>query len=153
MTHKQDYHIVQLEEIDSDEHTSIQLETFDDVLNQRSTDIRLITNQVTDVNQTFLDLQRLVTQQTVIIDNIEKNIITTDKNVKTAVVEIKDANKYQKSTAQICCWVLCFAITLAIVGGILIFYWLFDTNSPTVAPTAAPTMEPTIASFLKLFTS
>jgi len=89
----------------------------------KSQDIRRLEQSILELHQLFLDLAVMVEAQGELIDQIEDNVSTTLSNTKSAVENLRAANKYQKkSRKRMCCLIVIFIIILVVLlglGGIL----------------------------------
>jgi len=88
----------------------------------KSQDIRRLEQSILELHQLFLDLAVMVEAQGEVIDAIEDNVAVTVSNTKTAVDNLRSANKYQKkSRKRMCCLIIIFIVVLlvlALFGGL-----------------------------------
>jgi len=88
----------------------------------KSQDIRRLEQSILELHQLFLDLAVMVEAQGELIDAIEDNVAVTVSNTKTAVDNLRSANKYQKkSRKRMCCLIIIFIVVLlvlALFGGL-----------------------------------
>ena len=107
----------------SSSHTLEQERIFqDDLIRKRREEIQEIESQVIQVNEMFVDVAKLVTDQGLMIDNIEAHVEKANNDTKAANVELKKASEYQKSyRGKVCLLVL---IILIIAGGAALGVWV-----------------------------
>jgi len=89
----------------------------DSLISDREQGIKDIEKSVVEVNEIFRDLSVLVSEQGVMIDNIESNIEESTIKTTEGVQELRKANEYQKSSRNKLC---CLALIILIVAAILV---------------------------------
>ncbi|KAK9473090.1 t-SNARE [Dipodascopsis tothii] len=99
---EQQYDVVSQQEIDFQ----------NSLIAEREIEIQGIEQGISELNEIFRDLGTMVTEQGVLIDNIESNITNVAVNTQNASTELTKASRYQKSTRNKCC---CLFIILAII--------------------------------------
>jgi len=89
---------------------------------QREEEVRQLEESVIQVNEMFHDLAQIVTEQGMLIDTIESNVVGAKENVEEGEKEIDKAMDYQKkSRSKMCCiLVVCIIILLVVVLCIVI---------------------------------
>jgi len=123
----------------------------DDMVRRRNDEIKQIEKAVTEVNEMFLDVSQLVSEQGLMIDNIESNVEKGSQETKQAVQELKKASQYQRSSrSKMCCLLL---LILIIAGAAAFGFWLFlggpFSSSPAPAPAPNPAPATTTAAPVK----
>lgn len=66
---------------------------------QRKQDIEEISRKTQELNQLMRDYSLLVDYQGDIVDNIEKNVISSHENAKKATEELREASRAQRESA------------------------------------------------------
>jgi len=74
----------------------------DAMIQDREEGIKQIESTIIEVNGIFTDLAQIVHEQGFMIDNIESNVESASHNTAEAVVQLRQASKYQRSLAQRC---------------------------------------------------
>ncbi|KAK9369036.1 t-SNARE [Lipomyces kononenkoae] len=83
---------------------------------ERELEIQGIEQGISELNEIFRDLGTMVTEQGVLIDNIESNITNVADSTQHASAELTKASRYQKSSRnKSCCLLLILVIILAVV--------------------------------------
>ncbi|KAK9454532.1 t-SNARE [Dipodascopsis uninucleata] len=83
---------------------------------ERELEIQGIEQGISELNEIFRDLGTMVTEQGVMIDNIESNITNVAQSTQNASEELTKASKYQKSSRnKSCCLLFILAIILTVV--------------------------------------
>lgn len=91
------------------------------LIHEREEAIREIEAAMTEVNEIYKDLNVLVIEQGERLDTIEDNMASADERVQEGVVQLKSAQKYQKSAKKkICCLLVIVAIIAAVMVLILL---------------------------------
>jgi len=82
---------------------------------QREEEVRQLEESVIQVNEMFHDLAQIVSEQGVLIDTIESNVVDAKTNVEEGEKEIDKAAEYQKKSRSKMCCILVFAIIILLV--------------------------------------
>ncbi|KAK9390367.1 t-SNARE [Lipomyces mesembrius] len=83
---------------------------------ERELEIQGIEQGISELNEIFRDLGTMVTEQGVLIDNIESNITNVADSTQHASAELTKASRYQKSSRnKSCCLLLILVVILAVV--------------------------------------
>jgi len=82
---------------------------------QREEEVRQLEESVIQVNEMFHDLAQIVSEQGVLIDTIESNVVDAKTNVEEGEKEIDKAVEYQKKSRSKMCCILVFAIIILLV--------------------------------------
>ncbi|KAK9325466.1 t-SNARE [Lipomyces orientalis] len=83
---------------------------------ERELEIQGIEQGISELNEIFRDLGTMVTEQGVLIDNIESNITNVADSTQQASAELTKASRYQKGTRnKSCCLLLILVVILAVV--------------------------------------
>jgi len=82
---------------------------------QREEEVRQLEESVAQVNEMFHDLAQIVTEQGVLIDTIESNVVNAKDNVEEGEKEIDKAMDYQKKSRSKMCCILVFSIIVLLV--------------------------------------
>ncbi|CCJ28944.1 unnamed protein product [Pneumocystis jirovecii] len=82
---------------------------------ERESEICNIESGITELNEIFRDLGAIISEQGIMIDNIENNISTTLSQVIHADNELKNADKYQKKTRNRSCYLLLILSTIVTI--------------------------------------
>ncbi|KAG5437896.1 hypothetical protein PCANB_000612 [Pneumocystis canis] len=85
---------------------SSEIEFNESLISERELEIRNIESGITELNEIFRDLRTIISEQGVMLDNIENNISTTLSQVIHADNELKTANTYQKKARNRSCCLL-----------------------------------------------
>lgn len=86
------------------------------LIQEREEEIRGIEQGITELNEIFRDLGTMVTEQGVMVDNIEQNVSNAATHTKAADRELITAARYQKGARnRMCCLLLILAIILTVV--------------------------------------
>lgn len=85
-------------------------------VDERMREIQRIAKSMDSLSTLFKELATLVVEQGTILDRIDYNMEQTVENVKKGVVELKDAEKYQKSARPVKCMILLMVlITICVI--------------------------------------
>lgn len=114
----------------------------------RHRDVERIGKSILEVNQLFMELQRLVDQQGETLDRIEANVNNVAVNVETGTKELTsaiDSAKAARKKKQCLC--ITFVIVLLIIIIFLVIYFVPGIinkggSSPSPAPAPAPAPAP-----------
>ncbi|KAJ8102725.1 t-SNARE [Lipomyces tetrasporus] len=83
---------------------------------ERELEIQGIEQGISELNEIFRDLGTMVTEQGVLVDNIESNITNVADSTQQASAELTKASRYQKGTRnKSCCLLLILVVILAVV--------------------------------------
>lgn len=92
------------------------LATAQEDTDERMREIQRIAKSVNDLAVLFKELATLVVEQGTILDRIDYNVEAAVENTKKGVVELKEAEKYQKSARASCCIIiLCVGVVLSTI--------------------------------------
>ncbi|EGG22490.1 syntaxin 7 [Cavenderia fasciculata] len=86
------------------------------IIQEREDGIRQIEQSIVEINEIFMDLSNLVSEQGVMLNTIEHSLESTVMNTQEGVVQIKQASQHQRSARTKMCWL---ALILFIVAGVL----------------------------------
>ncbi|KAK9451517.1 t-SNARE [Limtongia smithiae] len=101
----------QLDAISQDE-----LDFQNSLIAERELEIQGIEQGITELNEIFRDLGTMVTEQGVLVDNIESNITSVADHTQNASTELTKASRHQKSSRnRSCCLLLILVIILVVV--------------------------------------
>lgn len=93
------------------------------LIQEREREIHQITQDTTEINEIFQNLQDIVHEQQFSIDNIEDNIINYSQNTKAASNELRRAERYQRRAGgRMFC---CLLILLLVLGSIILVGIIF----------------------------
>jgi len=99
----------------------------DSIIHQRDEEIKVIQQQMRDVNVIYKDIANLVQYQGEMFDNIMLNISEAGKNVNVAVEKVDQAKKYSnKSRRKLCFLAIC--ITIVVAGAVIVVIALFGRD-------------------------
>jgi len=88
----------------------------DALIQEREQDIQGIEQGINELNEIFRDLGTIVTEQGVLVDNIESNISNVHDHTRGAATELTKASRYQRSSRnRMCCLLVILAIIVTIV--------------------------------------
>jgi len=87
---------------------------------QREDEIRQLEESVYQVNEMFHDLSQIVSEQGMLIDTIESNVVDAKYNVEEGEREIDKAAEYQKKSRSKMCCILVFSIVLILIVVLLV---------------------------------
>ncbi|KAG8527953.1 uncharacterized protein KY384_006869 [Bacidia gigantensis] len=83
---------------------------------ERESEIRNIEQSVGELNELFRDVAHIVHEQGVGIDSIADNVQNVAQDTRHADLELRSANRYQKSArGKACCLLVILAIVLVII--------------------------------------
>ncbi|KAK7205576.1 t-SNARE [Myxozyma melibiosi] len=83
---------------------------------EREIEIQGIEQGISELNEIFRDLGTMVTEQGVMIDNIESNITSVADHTQNASAELTKASRHQKSSRnKSCCLLLVLVVILIVV--------------------------------------
>lgn len=86
------------------------------LISERDEEIRNIEEGIQELNEIFVDLGQLVTQQGTIVDNIESNMYNIAGQTQSAATELTRAARYQsRSRSRQCCLLLILSIVLGVI--------------------------------------
>jgi syntaxin 7 len=89
----------------------------DAMIQDREEGIKQIESTIVEVNGIFTDLAQIVHEQGFMIDNIESNVESASHNTAEAVVQLREASKYQKkSRTKMCVLALIIAIVIGVIS-------------------------------------
>lgn len=104
-------------QIDYEPVNAEELEEQSLLIQEREREIHQISQDITEINDIFLNLHELVTEQQTTIDSIEDNILQYSDDARGATVELRRAERYQKrNSGRMMC---CLAILLGVLGMII----------------------------------
>eukprot|EP01132_Coremiostelium_polycephalum_P002343 gene2343-2891_t len=86
------------------------------IIQERDEGIKKIEQSIVEINEIFLDLSNLVSEQGVMLNTIENSVISSAINTKEGVEQIRKASEYQRSSRTKMCWL---ALILIVVAGVL----------------------------------
>lgn len=93
------------------------------LVQEREREIHQISQDITEINDIFLNLHELVNEQQTQIDSIEDNILSYSDDTRGATVELRRAERYQKrSSGRMMC---CLAILLGVLAMIILISVIF----------------------------
>jgi len=99
------------------------------MIDDRAQDINSIAASIEEINGIFVDLAQLVNEQAPMIDNIEANISSAERNVGKGVGELRSASGYADSArTKMCCIIVVILIIVGIVVGALVLGISFGLN-------------------------
>jgi len=87
---------------------------------QLEEEVRQLEESVIQVNEMFHDLAQIVSEQGVLIDTIEANVVTAKENVEEGERQIDKAGEYQKKSRSKMCCILIFSIIILLVVVLII---------------------------------
>lgn len=115
--------IQQQVQIDYEPINAEELEQQTLLIEEREREIHQITQDISEINDIFLNLHEIVNEQQFSIDNIEDNILRYSGDVHGASNELRKAERYQKrSGGRMFC---CLAILLGVMGIIILIGIIF----------------------------
>jgi len=94
----------------------------DAMIQDREEGIKQIESTIREVNGIFTDLAQIVHEQGYMIDNIESNVESASHNTAEAVVELRNASKYQRRSRTKMCILL--LIVSVVLGAIVLILFL-----------------------------
>ena len=83
----------------------------DQIIVDRCEQIDTLASDITQLNDVFVDLSLMVSNQGQTLDHIEYNINNTQHNVAKGTKQLVKANKYQKYRNDKYCWVITCLLT------------------------------------------
>ncbi|EFA75608.1 syntaxin 7 [Heterostelium album PN500] len=89
------------------------------IIQEREEGIRQIEQSIVEINEIFMDLSNMVSEQGVMLNTIEYSLESTVMNTQEGVEQIKKASEHQRSARTKMCWL---ALILFIVAGVLAKY-------------------------------
>ena len=94
----------------------------DSLIVERESEIRNIEQSVGELNELFRDVAHIVHEQGVGIDSIAGNVQNVAQDTRHADLELRSANRYQKSArGKACCLLVILAIVLVIIVLAVVF--------------------------------
>ncbi|KAF5322439.1 hypothetical protein D9619_001784 [Psilocybe cf. subviscida] len=114
-----------------------------DQIRMRDRELTDIANSIAALAELFKDLSALVIDQGTLLDSVEYNIEQTAVRMEDAVVELKEATKYQKSTGKRKCILLLLLIIFGLIV-VLIFKPRRHSASPAPSQPTSPPKETVI---------
>jgi len=124
--------LLEAERREQAEQMEAQRAYIDGVNLQREEEVRQLEESVVQVNEMFHDLAQLVTEQGVLIDTIEANVVDAKEDVEEGEKQIDKAMDYQKKGRSKMCCILVFVIVIflvlvavAVAGVLLHVYGIF----------------------------
>jgi len=87
---------------------------------QREEEVRQLEESVIQVNEMFHDLAQIVSDQGMLIDTIESNVVAAKSDVEEGERQIDKAAEYQKKSRSKMCCILVIAIIILLVVIVLI---------------------------------
>eukprot|EP01133_Synstelium_polycarpum_P009023 gene9023-10583_t len=94
------------------------------IIQERDEGIRQIEQSITEINEIFLDLSNLVSEQGVMLNTIEHSLESTVMNTTEGVVQIKKASEHQRSARTKMCWLALILFIVAGVLGVILYFAL-----------------------------
>jgi len=94
------------------------------IIQERDEGIRQIEQSIVEINEIFMDLSTLVSEQGVMLDTIEGSIRQTEINTKEGVGQLRKAAEHQKSSRTKMCWLALILLIVAAVLGVILFFTL-----------------------------
>ncbi|GAA5855385.1 hypothetical protein JCM8547_009061 [Rhodosporidiobolus lusitaniae] len=86
------------------------------LIQEREGEITQIEQGITELNQIFKDLGHIVSEQQLMIDNIETNVISVARDTHGASTQLTEAHAYQrKAGRRMFCLLLVFLLVLSVV--------------------------------------
>jgi len=82
------------------------------LIEEQNMDIKNIESDLQALNELFVDVNNLVVEQGEVLNDVEKNVVSSDIHVQQGTEELVVANKYQKSARK--------KIILIIIGVVVI---------------------------------
>lgn len=117
-THQKQQMQIQYEPVNAEE-----LEQQTLLVEEREREIHQISQDITEINDIFLNLHDIVNEQQFSIDNIEDNILRYSGDVQGASNELRRAERYQRrSGGRMLC---CLLILLGVVGSVILIGIIF----------------------------
>jgi len=107
--------LLEAERREQAEQMEAQRAYIDGVNLQREDEVKQLEESVIQVNEMFHDLAQIVSEQGVLIDTIESNVVDAKTNVEEGEKEIDKAAEYQKKSRSKMCCILVFSIILLLV--------------------------------------
>jgi len=92
----------------------------DAIIHERDEEIKVIQQQMREVNTIFQDISVLVNQQGEMVDNIMLNLTSAGTNVNHAVGKVQDAKKYSDKSRRKLCFLAIFLTVAAAIGVVVV---------------------------------
>jgi len=92
----------------------------DAIIHERDEEIKVIQQQMREVNTIFQDISMLVNQQGEMMDNLLLNLSSGGNNVKAAVSSVEDAKKSQNKSRRRLCFLAIFLTVAAAIGVVVV---------------------------------
>lgn len=102
-----------------DETDIATLQIEEEVLRSRGQDIRLLTDELKELHQMFIDMKTMLDDQTQLFDKIEDNVTDTHEEMKASVQELKSAEHHQKKANVLNRMISALLVAVGIGGGTL----------------------------------
>lgn len=110
-------------QIDYEPVNAEELEQQSLLVEEREREIHQISQDISEINDIFLNLHDIVNEQQFSIDNIEDNILRYSDDVRGASNELRKAERYQRrSGGRMFC---CLLILLGVVGSVILIGIIF----------------------------
>jgi len=94
------------------------------ILKERHTELKKLEKELTTLNEMFVDVATMIVQQGTMIEVISDNAAKSAAQTGDAVIELKKASEYQRSSrTKLCCILLLVIIILGFVGGFLAIFF------------------------------
>jgi len=94
---------------------SNEIEYNESLIEEREVEIREIERGIRELNEIFVDLGTLVTEQQSNLDHIESYVVNTLSNVKSAASELVEASNSQRKARKLkCCLLLIIVIVMCV---------------------------------------
>lgn len=88
----------------------------DSLIVERESEIRNIEQSVGELNELFRDVAHIVHEQGAQLDTISGNVQNVATDTQHADIELRSANRYQKSArGKACCLLVILAVVLLII--------------------------------------
>ncbi|CAF0822149.1 unnamed protein product [Rotaria sordida] len=100
-----------------------------DYIHQHNILVNHIEKDLTDLNDTFHDLHRIVHEQGTMVNNIELSLTNTDNMIYEATENVKTTVQIKKRTKHIK-WILIIILIIAFLLLIIIIYFSIKLSSP-----------------------
>eukprot|EP00741_Cyanophora_paradoxa_P004803 tig00000829_g4660.t1 len=105
-----------------EERVAVQAEILSnaDLIQERAKAIRDVETSVQEVNEIMRDLAVIVSDQGVMLDSIESNIVSAQERTGAAVKELGKASEYQRRSRR----AGCILLVVALIVSLVIVLWL-----------------------------
>lgn len=92
----------------------------EEIIFERDRDIQEIEHQIIEVNDIFISLANIISEQAPLLDSVERNVENVLDNVQSSNTELLTATKTQKKSRNLKCWILLFCLFALVILVVLL---------------------------------